>query len=139
MRQKNLRGGYQEFSENWHRLLFYLCKRVLPSDTLLCLRSPSNVSDASLSSRSSLARSLVYGCSVHHCDPTDMPKRERSLLYFPRQKEGEDVEPGSLTRHIRVNYTALERLFHLNLKDAARELGEANPVGKLRSQENPKP
>jgi hypothetical protein len=57
----------------------------------------------------------------------DMPKGEKSHLYFPRQKEGEDPEPGPLTRHIRVNYEALEGLFHLNLKDAAKELGEANP------------
>ena len=52
-----------------------------------------------------------------------MPKRGKSVLFFPRQKEGEDTEPGKLTRHIRVNYEALEGLFHLKLKDAAREIG----------------
>ena len=31
--------------------------------------------------------------------------------------------PGPLTRHIRVNRQALEGLFHLKLKDAAREIG----------------
>ena len=52
-----------------------------------------------------------------------MPKRGRSALFFPRQKEGEDAEPGPLTRYIRVSYEVLEGLFHLKLKDAAREVG----------------
>jgi hypothetical protein len=52
-----------------------------------------------------------------------MPKRDASLLFFPRQKEGKDVEPGPLTRHIRVNQEVIKGLFHLKLKDAAREIG----------------
>ena len=52
-----------------------------------------------------------------------MPKRDRSLLFFPRQKDGEDAEPGPLTRHIRVSHEVLKSLFHLKLKDAAREIG----------------
>ena len=52
-----------------------------------------------------------------------MPKWDASLLFFPRQKEGDDVEPGSLMRHIRVNQGVIKGLFHLKLKDAAREIG----------------
>jgi len=52
-----------------------------------------------------------------------MPKRGRSVLFFPRQKEGENADPGTLTRHIRLNYAALQGLFYLSLKDAAREIG----------------
>jgi len=44
-------------------------------------------------------------------------------VFFPRRKEGEHAEPGPLTRHIIVNYETLANLFHLPLKDAARELG----------------
>jgi hypothetical protein len=52
-----------------------------------------------------------------------MPTKARSFFFFPRRKEGEDAEPGPLTRHICVNYEVLERLFHLPLKDAASEIG----------------
>mmetsp|Transcript_53397 Transcript_53397/g.127213 ORF Transcript_53397/g.127213 Transcript_53397/m.127213 type:complete len:203 (-) Transcript_53397:77-685(-) len=61
--------------------------------------------------------------SARHRAPTDMPKRGRSCVFFPRRKEGEHAEPGPLTRHIIVNYETLANLFHLPLKDAARELG----------------
>jgi hypothetical protein len=47
----------------------------------------------------------------------------RSFLFFPRKEHGEIAEPGPPTRHIRVNRKALEGLFHLKLKDAAREIG----------------
>ena len=41
-----------------------------------------------------------------------------------RRKEGEDADPdGPLTRHIEVTYKDLESVFHLPLKDAAREIG----------------
>jgi len=50
-----------------------------------------------------------------------MPKRGGSHLFLPRLKEGED--PNGLGRHIRVSYEALEGLFHLPLKEAAREIG----------------
>ena len=33
------------------------------------------------------------------------------------------MDSGSLTRHIRVNHEAITSLFHLKLKDAAREIG----------------
>ena len=52
-----------------------------------------------------------------------MPKRDRWLLFFPRQKKGEDAEPGPLMRHIRVDQEVLKGYFHLKLKDAAREIG----------------
>mmetsp|Transcript_10838 Transcript_10838/g.26279 ORF Transcript_10838/g.26279 Transcript_10838/m.26279 type:complete len:253 (-) Transcript_10838:234-992(-) len=52
-----------------------------------------------------------------------MPKSARTCVFFPRRKEGEDAEPGPLTRRVHVNYETLEGLFHLPLKDAARELG----------------
>ena len=55
--------------------------------------------------------------------PTDMPPRERSSLFFPRPKQGDDTSPGPLTRQVRINYETLEGLFHLNLKDAARVVG----------------
>jgi hypothetical protein len=51
-----------------------------------------------------------------------MPHMGRTCLFFPR-KEGENAQPGPLTRHIRVNHKALAGLFHLKLKDAAREIG----------------
>jgi len=41
-------------------------------------------------------------------------------MFLPRRKEGEDPDA---PRHIRVSYEALEELFHLPLKDAAREIG----------------
>ena len=49
-----------------------------------------------------------------------MPQRGGSCLFLPRLKEGED--PNAF-RHIRVSYEALEALFHLPLKEAAREIG----------------
>jgi hypothetical protein len=49
-----------------------------------------------------------------------MAKSGRTFVFFPRHKEGES---GPLTRYISVNYEALERLFHLPLKDAAHEMG----------------
>jgi len=51
-----------------------------------------------------------------------MPKRGRSVWFFPRPSKKEDAELGPL-RHISVDYEVLESLFHLNLKDAARKLG----------------
>ncbi|KAJ1472580.1 hypothetical protein T484DRAFT_1839784 [Baffinella frigidus] len=51
-----------------------------------------------------------------------MSKTGESFSFFPRRKEGEDPE-GPLTRHLSVNYGDLEALFHLPLKDAAREMG----------------
>jgi len=50
-----------------------------------------------------------------------MPKRGESCLFLPRLKEGED--PKGPPRHIRINYKVLEGLFHLPLKDAARQIG----------------
>ena len=44
-------------------------------------------------------------------------------MFFPRRNQGEDAVPGHLTRPVSVNYEALESLFHLPLKDAAREMG----------------
>ena len=44
-------------------------------------------------------------------------------MFFPRRNQGEDAVPGTLTRPVSVNYEALESLFHLPLKDAAREMG----------------
>jgi hypothetical protein len=44
-------------------------------------------------------------------------------VFFPRRNPGEDAVPGHLTRPVSVNYEALESLFHLPLKDAAREIG----------------
>jgi len=49
-----------------------------------------------------------------------MPKRGGSCLFLPRRKQGEDLDA---ERHISVSYEALEGLFHLPLKDAAREIG----------------
>ena len=57
----------------------------------------------------------------NHCAPTDMPKKRTSFFFLPRLKEGED--PDRPPRHIRINYKVLEGLFHLPLKDAARETG----------------
>ena len=56
-----------------------------------------------------------------------MPKPGTSCLFLPRRKEGEDLD--GPPRHIIVSYEALEVLFHLPLKDAAREIGlcPANP------------
>ena len=107
-------------------LLFYLhaaCRPARFSDhrsELLRLRSPARVS---LASPGSLPRSLFYHVLVHHRapTPTDMPKRGRSVWFFPRPSKREDEELGPL-RHISVNYDVLESLFHLNLKDAARKL-----------------
>ena len=50
-----------------------------------------------------------------------MPQKGLSCLYLPRLKEGED--PNGLGRHVRVSYEALKALFHLPLKEAAREIG----------------
>ena len=50
-----------------------------------------------------------------------MPKRARSVLFFPRPKEA--WEPGHLTHHICVSKERIEGLFHLKLVDAAREIG----------------
>ena len=61
---------------------------------------------------------LFYGYSAHH--RTDMPKKKRSCVYFPRRKEGDG--PG-VPRHISVSYEAMEGLFHLPPKEAAREIG----------------
>jgi hypothetical protein len=77
-----------------------LSSHVLPSDTLLSRWSTGTLPATS-----------------------DMLKRGFSCVYFPRRKKGEDAEPGPLTRHICVNYEVLEKLFHLPLKDAAREIG----------------
>mmetsp|Transcript_10826 Transcript_10826/g.26230 ORF Transcript_10826/g.26230 Transcript_10826/m.26230 type:complete len:218 (-) Transcript_10826:223-876(-) len=52
-----------------------------------------------------------------------MPKSARTCVFFPRHKKGEDAESRPLTRYISVNYEALERLFHLPVKDAAHEMG----------------
>jgi len=49
-----------------------------------------------------------------------MPKWETSCVFLTRCKEGEDPNG---PRHIRVSYKALEGLFHLTLKDAARQIG----------------
>jgi len=48
-----------------------------------------------------------------------MPKKVVS--FFPRRKEGEEPD-GRLTRQISVSYEDLEALFHLPVKDAAREM-----------------
>jgi len=50
-----------------------------------------------------------------------MPRGGETCLYLPRLKEGDD--PNAFSRHIRVSYEDLESLFHLSLKDAAREIG----------------
>jgi len=53
-----------------------------------------------------------------------MPDRVGSCVFSSRRKDGEDLDPdGPLTRHIHVNYKDLADLFHLPLKDAAREIG----------------
>jgi hypothetical protein len=53
-----------------------------------------------------------------------MPKKARSHAFIPRRrKEGEDAVPGPLARYISVNREDIEGLFHLPLKDAAREIG----------------
>ena len=49
-----------------------------------------------------------------------MPKKNISCVFLPRRKEGEDPD---VPRHISVTYESLERLFHLPLKEAAREIG----------------
>ena len=64
---------------------------------------------------------LFYGYAAHHSTPINMSKRGTSFFYLPRRKEGED--PNGPPRHIRVSYEVLEGLFHLKLKDAAREIG----------------
>ena len=61
--------------------------------------------------------------ALDHRAPMDMPNENTSCVFFPRQKEGDLTEPGLLTRHISINYEALEDLYHLPLKDAAREVG----------------
>ena len=48
-----------------------------------------------------------------------MPKKVVS--FFPRRKDGEEQD-GRLPRQISVSYEDLEALFHLPLKDAAREI-----------------
>ena len=74
--------------------------------------------------RSSLPRSLsATGTLRTTAAPTDMPQMERSCLFFPRKEQAGNAEPEPLARHIRVNRKALEALFHLKLKDAAREIG----------------
>jgi len=50
-----------------------------------------------------------------------MPKSETSYFFLPRRKEGEDLD--GAPRKIIVSYEALEGLFHLPIKDAAREIG----------------
>ena len=53
-----------------------------------------------------------------------MPDRGMSCVFASRRKEGEDVDPNApLTRHIEVNYKDLEKVFHLPLREAAREIG----------------
>jgi hypothetical protein len=43
---------------------------------------------------------------------------------FASRRKGEDVDPDApLTRHIEVHYKDLEKVFHLPLKEAAREIG----------------
>jgi len=42
-------------------------------------------------------------------------------VFLPRRKEGENLD--GLSRHVHVAYEDLESLFHLPLKDAAREVG----------------
>jgi len=49
-----------------------------------------------------------------------MPKKMRSCVLLPRRKEGEELDGPA--RHISVSYEALERLSHLPLKHAAREI-----------------
>jgi len=61
--------------------------------------------------------------ALHHCAPADMQQEEKSCVFFPRQKAGDHSEPELLTRRININYETLEKLFHLPLKDAAREIG----------------
>jgi len=48
-----------------------------------------------------------------------MPKVARPAWFVPRQREGNDGEP----RSISISHEALKGLFHLPLKDAAREVG----------------
>ena len=47
-----------------------------------------------------------------------MPKQGRSCVFFPRQKEGEEKP-----RPVSITLSALEGLYHLPAKDAAREVG----------------
>ena len=62
------------------------------------------------------------GFSAQHHAPMVMPKKEKTCVFYPRRKEGEDPD-GPTTRHVKVSYQDLEALFHLPLKDAAREMG----------------
>ena len=50
-----------------------------------------------------------------------MPKRSRSCIFYPRLNQKED--PDGAPSHISVSYEALEVLFHLPLKNAAKEVG----------------
>jgi hypothetical protein len=58
-----------------------------------------------------------------------MPKGAIVCVFFPRHKKGEESDHGPLARQeadhapISVDYKALEGLFHLPLKDAAKEIG----------------
>ena len=67
-----------------------------------------------------------------------MPKKTRSCLFLPRRKEGEDLD--ALSRDVRVSHEALEALFQLPVKDAAREIRRFNrfnrPYRKGRSSFN---
>ena len=49
-----------------------------------------------------------------------MPKRSRSCIFYPRLNQKED--PDGTPSHISVSYEALEVLFHLPLKNAAKEV-----------------
>ena len=64
---------------------------------------------------------LFYWCFEHRRIPADMPKEARPYVFLPRRKEGEGLDGPA--RHITVSYEALEGLFHLPLKHAAREIG----------------
>lgn len=45
-------------------------------------------------------------------------------MFRPRRKESEGAQPGPLpARHVSITYETLEDLFHLPLKDAAKEVG----------------
>ena len=52
-----------------------------------------------------------------------MAKGGAACVFSSRRKEGDADPDGSLMRHIFVKYEDLENLFHLPLKEAAREIG----------------
>jgi len=83
--------------------------------------NPSIPTSLSQRSRTSQPRSRnsTGWYSAHHHPATDMPKKVVS--FFPRRKEGEEQDR-RLQRQISVSYEDLEALFHLPLKDAAREI-----------------